>query len=498
MIQVISVENMRESDNFTTNNLTTGLELMHRAAEGVFNCMPKNGTIAIVAGKGNNGGDGFALASILEENNIPCEIFIIEEKFSKDSKFYFEECKKAGLKINLFDDNTTFDDFDLVVDCLFGTGFIGIPYGKSAKAIEMMNKARYVVSVDINSGLNGDNGIAFLAVKSNLTVSIGYYKTGHFLNDAKDYIDELCNVDIAIKLCNPPYHLCEQQDFAPIFPERKHNTHKGNYGKTAILGGSLKYSGAIKLTSMSAAALKCGTGLSTIIVPETIASSLLPFILESTLCPIADDGKTMVYDEEVLKDALSGTSSLCLGMGWDNGRDNAKILSFILDSFSFPIVIDADGINTLAKMNLDILLQTRAKVILTPHIKEFSRLIGKEVEEIRMDSIGLCKSFANKYNVILLLKGATTLITDGKEVLLSNSGCAGMAKGGSGDVLSGIIAGLNAFSPNLFLNAAAGAFINGKAGEYAMAEKGEYSMTASDTVNNIYKVIKDITNNLSL
>lgn len=494
MIKVISVDNMRKSDEFTIKNLASGRELMKRAAWGIFRATDWQGSIAIVSGSGNNGGDGFALALILAEKNIACHIYIIDEIKTADSLYYFNECKEKNIKISRFQDETNLSDYEIVVDCIFGTGFRGMPQGVAAQAINAINKAKRVISADINSGLNGDNGRAQLAVKSDLTVSIGYYKTGHFLFDAKDYIGELKNADIGISLYEKPFYLCEAQDFDLIFTKRKCNTHKGSYGKTVIIGGSIKYSGAVKLAYLSDAALRAGCGLSSVIIGKTLAEALIPHIIESTLFPVPDNGEgTMLFDEEEFKSALDGAASICVGMGWGQGEDYPKILEYILMNYNLPLVIDADGINTIAKMNTDTLKKTNCKVILTPHLKEFSRLSNYSIEEIMDRPVQIAKDYANRNNVILLLKGTTTIITDGEEVLLTDTGTPAMAKGGSGDVLSGIIAGINAFSKeSILLNTAAAAYINGKAAEFACHEKNEYCALPSDTIHNIYKAINYI------
>lgn len=488
MIQVVSVENMKISDAKTIDSGISSIELMHRAASGVFEKVEWNGLIAIVVGGGNNGGDGFALATILIERGFDCHIYRVSDKLTVDSQYYYNLAKELGIAIFDFDEGVSFNSYDIVVDCIFAAGFSKQPREKARQAIIAINDAKFVISLDINSGLNGDSGIAVEAVKSHLTVSIGSYKAGHFLNDAKDHINKLVNVDIGVKLINRPYYLMQAKDFKDIFKCRQNNTHKGTYGKVVILGGSLRYAGAIKLAAASLASLCAGSGLSTLAVPKVIASSISSYIVESTIFPMPDDGCNMVFDEDCINQCLQGAQSLVIGMGWGESEENKKILEYILRNYDIPMVIDADGLNNLAKLNFDLI--KHKNIVITPHLKEFSRLIGLGVDRIRENPIYYAKQFALQYNVTVLLKGVTTVITDGREVYLTNTGTPGMAKGGSGDVLSGIIAAINAFSKeNILINAAAAAFINGKAGEYAAEEKNEYSMLASDTINNIYKAI---------
>ncbi len=196
----VSVEKMKKSDAYTIANGTSSRELMQRAAQGVFESAEWDGkTVAIVAGSGNNAGDGYALAAILAERGISPIIFRVSERFSEDGEFYFDKAKDAGVESFMLDENTDLSKFDIVVDCIFGIGFRGIPEGLFAEAISKINESgSYVISVDINSGLNGDSGEAELAVKSDLTVSVGCYKNGMFAGKAPELIGRLVNVDIGI------------------------------------------------------------------------------------------------------------------------------------------------------------------------------------------------------------------------------------------------------------------------------------------------------------
>ena len=198
----ISVEKMRESDAYTIENFAPGRELMFRAAIGIYNSAKwKEKRVAIVCGSGNNGGDGYALAGILADHDVNVTIFRLGEKFSPDGSYYYKIAKIKEITDELFCEETDFSDYDIIVDCILGTGFGGEPKEPVATAIRKINDSgKYIISADINSGLCGDTGKAILAVRSDLTVSIGYYKTGMFLGDAPEYIKELTNVDIGIKL----------------------------------------------------------------------------------------------------------------------------------------------------------------------------------------------------------------------------------------------------------------------------------------------------------
>ena len=211
MEKVISVETMRQSDAYTIENYMDSKSLMYRAGVGVFESCDWQGSVAIVCGSGNNAGDGYVLALLLKEINVPVTLFLIKEKFSDDGRYYFDKCIKAEIPYILWDENTSFDDYKTVVDCIFGTGFKGNVRGLAGAIIDKINDFKgEVISVDIKSGLNGDNGMSQKCVKSDITVSIGYLKPGLLINDAPKYIGELKNCDIGIELVSEYFTLQDE------------------------------------------------------------------------------------------------------------------------------------------------------------------------------------------------------------------------------------------------------------------------------------------------
>lgn len=207
---VVSVKNMRHSDAHTIEEHATSAELMYKAAQGIYEAVRFTGKVAIVCGKGNNAGDGYALACILCKNGITPTIYRASESFSKDGLYYYKTALSLGANEEPLSLANTFIGYDIVVDCLLGTGFSGAVNGSIREAIEQINSTNaYVVSADINSGLNGDTGIADIAVNSDLTVSIGSFKTGLFLNDAPYYIDRMVNADIGIHIIKDEYKLID-------------------------------------------------------------------------------------------------------------------------------------------------------------------------------------------------------------------------------------------------------------------------------------------------
>ncbi len=483
---------MRKSDEHTVKNITPERELIKNAAEALFNSAQYTSPVCIVCGGGNNGADGFALALLLKNASVEVDICTVSEKLSDEGEYFAGECKRAGIPF-LTLENTDIMKYKTVVDCILGTGFHGEVRDNAAKAIKLINSScAYIICADINSGLDSNSGQGDVCVESDITVALGEYKYGHFLSRAKDVMKSKVRCDVGIKVIENDTFLIEKEDVRKLFSKRKNYSHKGTYGYVTVIGGSIEYSGAAKLANMSQCALRAGCGVCRLAVPESIAHSVMPYLLESTLCPMKCEGGNIIFDEESVKNAISSARCVSFGMGMKTGNEQKKILSYILENYDGRIIIDADGINTLAGIGSDALKKTRASVILTPHVKEFSRLCGKSCEDILNDPVKYAKAYAEKYGVILLLKGTATVITDGVTVYITDTGAPGMATAGSGDVLSGILTGIMGFADDdeLLIATASGAYINGACGELADEKYTSYGMTSSDTASFIPVILK--------
>ena len=271
----------------------------------------------------------------------------------------------------------------------------------------------------------------------------------------------------------------EIKDIKELFKCRDKDANKYDFGVVGLMGGSLEFSGAIKLANLSLSALRSGSGLVRVIVEENLKDAILPYLLEQTL---------FILDNNLNK-ALNNLDVLAVGMGWGQDESRTQYLEYILKNFTGKLIIDADGLNILAK-NLNWLEKTKAKIVLTPHLKEFSRLTGLSVEEIKKHSLEYAQDFAHKHNVILLLKGSSTIVTDGVTTYLVESGSPGMATAGSGDVLSGIIAGFLGYNSYTPLSVAAAAYLAGLAGSLATKKYTDISSIASDQIEFIPEAIK--------
>ncbi len=514
MISVLSVKNMKKSDEYAIEHIASGRELMYRAGAAVFEILKSyEPPFAIVCGSGNNAGDGYVAALLLCRAGIDCAVYTLSDKRSEDGAFYYEQCLSEGVIFLNFDKASDLRPYKTVVDCILGTGFSGEIRGAAKTAINAINTAgasgAKVVSVDINSGLCGDSGLCAApkgCVISDLTISIGGFKSGHFLNMAKDCIAQKVNCDIGIVPVEKPYRLLEAGDISPVFAPRKNFSNKSTYGYVALVGGSAKYGGAIRLAHMANAAMRSGAGVATAAVPAGIAPTVSQSVLESTVLPLSDYGGEFRFVEEEIRVLADKYRVIAFGMGAGLGDGAREILKYLLSYYKGTLIVDADGLTLLAAIGTEAARRAECNIVLTPHCGELSRLIGRSSDEILNNPVECVREFAStmvrtdgsERAVVVLLKGAATVVSDGVQAYIVDAGCAGMATAGSGDVLSGVLAavcanfGRTESRCSLAHTVAAAAYICGKAGEAAERKVGSVSMIASDTVAEISGVVKHL------
>lgn len=268
--------------------------------------------------------------------------------------------------------------------------------------------------------------------------------------------------------------------------------HKGNFGYVALIGGSLEYSGAIRLAAMANSAMRSGAGVASVAAPRGIVPVIASAILEATILPLSDRDGELVFREEEFAPICRRYDCIAFGMGIGNSAETAKAVRYLLENYGGPLIVDADGLNAMSTLDHEIIRNSDAKLILTPHVKEFSRLSGLSVGEIKAQPERYALELAKELRAVVLLKGSTTVVADGLRTFLTDRGCPGMATAGSGDVLSGILAAVCANTEDLTLAAAAGAYINGAAGELAQSRRSDVTMTAADTAAAVAETIESI------
>ncbi len=495
---VLTNAEMRSADEYTIKTLgVASTELMERAGLALADLateLAPSGKMLCVCGGGNNGGDGFVCARILKERGRAVETVCFADKLSDDCAKNRARWLALGGEILTEVPN---EQYALVVDCLFGTGLRGGLDGKTAEAVNKINALRSagakVLSADIPSGLCGDNGLALgAAVCADVTLCIGEKKAGALLQDGLDLAGEVRRADIGIVLPSRGYAtVADQEAVKAVLPKRKRNSHKGSYGKAAIVGGSLEYTGAPYLAA--AGCLRSGAGYTTLYVPKSLLQSYVLALPEILLRPVCD-GERFAFETENLRELL-GYDAVAYGTGMGVSEAVALGAEFLLREYTGKLVLDADGLNSLAKYKTSefskLFSEKKCDVLLTPHVKEYARLTGKTVDEILQDGVYATREFCSKYQINVLLKNASSVLSDGDKTVLIAAGCSGQAKGGSGDALLGVIAGLCASGASAFDGGLLGAELVGKAAELAAAEIGEYSLTASDVIAYLGRAFSD-------
>ncbi len=500
MNYVVTNAEMREADKYTIEKAgVSSLTLMERAGEALYreaSKMAPQGRILCLCGGGNNGGDGLVCARYLRQAGREVDLLLIAEKRSAESGANLQKwIELGGETLGELPEKK----YALAVDCLFGTGFHGKLKGEEERAVKGLLALRKggtkILSADIPSGVNGGDGsVEGLAVRADVTLCIGEIKSGVLFGDGIDYAGEVKRVDIGIQLPKGEYaKLVDDEWVAACLPKRSRNSHKGNYGKAAIVAGSMEYSGAAYLSA--AACLRSGAGYTTLFLPKDLLS---PFILrapEILLKPINDGGK-YAFNEKALQGLLS-YDSIAYGMGMGTSAEVYYGASWLLQRYEGVLILDADGLNSLAKYGKErlgeLFARKKCSVLLTPHVKEFSRLCGSRADKITKEGLSLAKTFAKTHGVTVLLKNAVSVATDGENAFVNDRGTSGQAKGGSGDVLSGVIAGLCAGGMSALNASAAGAYLVGRAAELATEDIGAYSLVATDIIAYLGRAFQSVT-----
>ncbi|TKJ41673.1 bifunctional ADP-dependent NAD(P)H-hydrate dehydratase/NAD(P)H-hydrate epimerase [candidate division LCP-89 bacterium B3_LCP] len=458
----------------------------------------------IACGKGNNGGDGYALGRHLLNRGAKVTLLSTcpVSKLQGDARTNAEIYKNiGGIVTELKEANSlrSLPSADLIVDALLGTGITGPPRGLTAKVIDWINgRSEPVLAVDIPSGVEGDTGVAKgSAVIANWTVTMGLLKRGLVLSPGKDLAGE---ITVAIISLPPriragthiPFNLLEPEDVRAAFPRRDPAAHKGDCGKAFILAGSPGMTGAATLSAR--AALRIGAGLVKLGIPAGLNPILETKLTEVMTNPLAENDKGFICPEALpkIEELASWADVLAIGPGLSQHADTGETIKELLKKVQKPVVIDADGLNLLGdEEDFDGLLH--AGTILTPHPGEFSRLCGIPIPEILANRVDLTAEKAEAWGTVIVLKGSPTIIADpGGEMYCNPTGNAALATGGSGDVLTGMILGLLAQGCPTVHAACVGVYLHGLAGDIAARDIGIAATIAGDIDHLIPETIRQV------
>ena len=475
---VLSSENIRKIENRAFESGISYLTMMENAAAAATEAIKEKievvgKSVAVVVGGGNNGGDGYGVARLLENEGAFVRVLSLCSPSTETARY---ERQRFASEVCDFEPSYLYEA-DIIVDAIFGIGLTRPVTGEYAEAVNAINGSNaYTVSLDIPSGLFADSGEKTLCVKADLTVSFIAHKICRVLHPAAEYFGEAVLSDI-----NLPKHLYEGVETIgeiippPVFKKRKANTHKGSYGTLSLVCGSYGMAGAALLCTR--AALRCGVGIARIVLPKEIYPAVTGLVSEAVCKPyeVTDDMSV------VAKSAVEGASALLIGCGLSTAPYAESLLKEIIKSYDGRLIIDADGLNILSS-NIDLIKGSRADIILTPHPGEMARLMGVGVGEIENDRIGYAKALSDKYGCTVILKGSITVVACNGKVYFNTTGNPGMATGGSGDVLAGMVAALCCTGMESGDSAVTAVYIHGAAGDRASSVYGEISALPSDTV----------------
>lgn len=500
MRYVVDAASMKAVDEYSIKQVgIPSLVLMERAALCVTEtilekvCHDTDSRILCVCGTGNNGADGLAVARQLTEKNINTDVYTVGEgNTTSEYRVQLNIIENLGIECI---SKPLFDEYDVIVDAVFGNGLSRNVEGRYKDIVDLINgaskKGCTVVAVDIPTGVNATDGrIMGCCVNADITVTFGYEKLGMILYPGTAYCGEVIIKNIGFA----PYYeelkeifVYEDEDIKRL-PERQSDGNKGTYGKALVVAGSSGCGGAAILAGK--AAYNMGTGLVKVL---THIDNKEPLLIHVPECLIStyDDTCSGENASQLLEESFHWATCIAIGPGLSTDKRAERLTLEVAKKADMVRVFDADALNIIARNKITIeSCGKESNAIITPHIGEMSRLTGISVPEIKKNIIATAVEYAREYHVICVLKDARTVVTDGERVYINCSGNDGMATGGSGDVLTGIITGLLATGMGCFDAACLGTFIHGKAGDKAAECCGNVSMTATDIARFIKEVIK--------
>jgi len=516
---LVSSAEMMEMDRRTIQEFgIPGHTLMENAARGAVEVLSnhfpdfKTQNICVICGKGNNGGDGLVMARYIaghiQGSSGSIKVFLLGSKNSVqgDAALNLLLLEKTGVTVKeiLSEKDMSFFEsgaksHDIFIDAIFGTGLNAPVKGIAEKLIRFLNETNAnVFSVDIPSGLDSETGKPLgTSIQAAVTATFGFPKIAHSVYPGASYCGKIDIIDIGIpkhisESVAPLHSLITEKYVSDLFKKRRPETHKGTNGHVLVAGGSPGKSGAASMTA--SAALRTGAGLVTLAVPLSLRpfTEISSFEIMTEALPETIEGCIADISDEYLRSITNGKEVMAVGPGMDEGPETKNFLFKIIENSKIPLVIDAGALNIIAG-DPDILRKLRAPAILTPHPGEMARLAKKTTSEIQENRISIASSFAREYGVYLVLKGAGTLVAapDGK-IRINRTGNPGLATAGTGDVLTGIIAGLVAQGLKPLDAASAGVYIHGKTADMIAATMGPFGFIATDVISAIPSCIASL------
>lgn len=493
MKRIVNSEEMKFCDSNTINHFgVPSIVLMERAAllvvEEAVKMVPQAGCILIVCGGGNNGADGLAAARLLYQRGY--EVVIAQTpdngKRTKENLLQRDILQKYG--INITEQISLQKKYDCVIDALFGVGLSRAPTGIYAQWIQIMNQLdSFHIAVDMPSGVSSDDGSAYdPSFAADLTVTFAYQKAGQIFYPGREKCGNVITADIGITNDSwlerkPTCFALEPEDLKAI-PKRPARSNKGTFGRVLVIAGSTNMAGAALFCAQAAYVGGCG-------LVRLFASEANRVILQSTLPEAilttyheADSESGIVKVKQALAQAIAWADVIAIGPGLGRNQTACQIVEQVLLTADIPVIADADALNIISEKE-GLLEAASAALVVTPHLGEMARLCGRQIPDIQNSLRSTAEQFAAQHHLICVLKDAVTVTAGPSGTWLNTSGCSAMAKGGSGDILTGIIAALAAQGMELEEAARMGVYLHGLAGEEAALQKGSYSVLARDLLH---------------
>ena len=513
-MRVVTAAEMRRLDHLTIETHgVPSLKLMERAGQSVVDVILKRWThlakrgALVVAGKGNNGGDGLVIARLLHEREFPCEVACMArvEDLSPDAAANLERYRAVKGRFtevppgDLDNLRRRMQDKGMLVDALLGTGLRSPVEGFLADVVELMNASGLpIIAVDTPSGLDSDRGTPLGAtIQAEVTVTFGFPKTGQVIYPGVVYSGDLVVADIgihqqAVAEVASSVELLDPADVVWFLPRRADDSHKGSHGHLLVMAGSRGKTGAAVLGCR--AAMRVGTGLVTLAAPRGLNEILAGALVESMTEPLGQPGEDQwpALGAADWHDLAERKSAVLFGPGVGVHDAAQTTLDTLLEHCGMPWLIDADGLNNLAA-DVSRLREARVPPVLTPHPGEMSRLTGLDTADVNGDRVGIARAFAAEHRCHLVLKGARTVMaTPEGQVSINPTGNSGMASGGMGDVLAGIVAGFLAQGVPPEDAVRLGVYLHGRTGDRVADDRGGVGLIASDLVEELPRAIKEL------
>jgi hydroxyethylthiazole kinase-like uncharacterized protein yjeF len=511
-MKVVTAEQMRSIDRRTIEEYgIPGAVLMERAGMSVSRKIRElfeKRKVIVIAGSGNNGGDGIVAARDLFNSGWNARVLLLgkEGTLSPDCLAQFRIAKKMGVPVQF---RTGISGADLhsavIVDAIFGTGINKPVAPPTADLIRFLNRSGVpVVSVDIPSGISSDNGrVLGEAVRADYTLTFGLPKAGHLVYPGAEYTGKLFveNIGFPEELITSDkiaLQTIDRSHAVSLVPERPAYSHKGDYGHVLVVAGSKGKTGAALMAAR--ACLAAGAGMVTIGIPDTLEGIYMSRVTEEMVLPLPDNGSGVLAAEALshILDFLDKKADvLAMGPGLTSGPDIVNLMAGLLPSVTVPMVLDADALNSLSGKT-GVLKRVKAPLVLTPHPGEMARLLKEGDEEngpkrgIEFDRITTAVSFSRETGACLVLKGVPTVIAEAGHAFINTTGNPGMATAGAGDVLTGMIAGLIGQGLNPLDASVLGTYLHGLSGDIAADKRGMYSLVAGDIIDSLPEAFREV------